>query len=133
MYTQHRENEEEKYKRDLMYRLLLDPQADDILKQTTIHIVQHVLQRYPNASNRLQQTLNRCIENPTRVAIHGLLFFALFQEHDIQNIFKDKVNPNKLQQFIQTQLETESEKFLSGIHTSLRAYVEDTRWHYCMK
>ena len=133
MYAQNRINEEEKYKKDFIYRLLLDEQANDILIQTCTHIINCIHETYPNTSNRLKQVFNRCIENPTRVAMHGLLFFALFQEPKLQNIFKNKVNPQKLKHFTEKQLEEESQKFLNGIHTSLRAYVEDTRWHYCLE
>lgn len=123
----------QRQKRDLMYHLIVNTDAktlDDICNK----ISNHVLAKYPTASIRLKNMLHKIASSPDRIAKHGLLFFALFQESDTQNVFSSnelqRVPPEKFKWFLEHELPTLVEKLLKGSFTSLRAFVEDARWTY---
>jgi hypothetical protein len=68
-----------------------------------------------------------------RVAKHALIFFALYQAPSLCQLFTHptpRVPPEKFTRFVQTELPVMVEKLMQGSFTSLRAFVEDTRWVY---
>ena len=83
-------------------------------------------------STRMKNILNRTITSDDRVAKHALLFFALYQEPQLYTTFMNRicVPPDKFTLFVKTELPTTVDKLLRGAFTSLRAFVEDTRWTY---
>lgn len=123
--------------RDMMYRLIVDTKTD-ILQSLCEAIVSHLLQKYgkdpkKGCSVRLQKMLKKTLKDESRVAKHGLLMFALFQEPEVvAMITRDttRIPPEKFQRFIQHDLPTLSNQLLTGSFTSMQAYVEDARWAY---
>ena len=84
-------------------------------------------------SVRLRNMLNQTITSDDRVAKHALLFFALRQEPELYKLFVNdtpSVPPEKFALFVQKELPMTVDKLLRGAFTSLRAFVEDTRWTY---
>lgn len=84
-------------------------------------------------STRMKNILNQTITSDDRVAKHAFLFFALYQEPQLYNTFMNQtpcVPPDKFTLFVQKELPMTVDKLLRGAFTSLRAFVEDTRWTY---
>jgi|TARA_B110000977_G_scaffold190046_1_gene260351 hypothetical protein len=125
---------------DLLYHLFINTQTktlDDVCGQ----IATTLKERYgeEHISIRLQNMLTRTQQDSDRIAKHGLLLFALFQEPDVRSIFMGtgpdnppRVPPEKFQYFVDTELPACVDKLLTGALTSLRAFVEDARWGYCI-
>ena len=124
---------------DLLYHLFVNTNTstlDDICNQIRLKLHD----KYKDEmSIRLKNMIKRSTTTQDRVAKHGLLLFALYQEPEIRTIFmgngKDKtprVPPEKFQYFIEHELPNCSENLLKGALTSLRAFVEDARWNYCI-
>ena len=123
---------------DLLYHLLVNTSTstlDEICQEIAVMLTQ----KYQPMSIRLQNMIQRATHTSDRVAKHGFLMFSLYQEPDIQTIFmgngKDKlprVPPEKFHHFVNVDLPQCTEKLLNGALTSLRAYVEDARWGYCI-
>ncbi len=126
--------EKKRQQSDLMYHIIVNSRADtlnDICNQIKTNIFN--VYKEENMSKRLKQILNKICQNDDRVAKHALVFFALSQESNIQNIFiKDtpKVPPEKFKFFIDHELPKLLDKLVKGAFTSLRAFVEDSRWAY---
>ena len=120
---------------DLLYHLFINTNTstlDDICNQ----IATKLKQKYKDEmSIRLKNMIRRSTSTRDRVAKHGFLLFALFQEPEIRLIFMGetpRVRPEKFQHFVEHELPACSEKLLKGALTSLRAFVEDARWNYCI-
>lgn len=135
-YQQQHEIEINRQKNDLMYHILVNTNAttlDDVCNK----IIANVMQNYTQQSVRLQNMLQKITETDDRVAKHALLFFALYQERDTKSFFLNSKNsevsrvpPEKFTSFVQNELPPLVEKLMNGAYTSLRAFVEDTRWTY---
>jgi len=136
MTTQYKEQQEveiRRQKNDLMYHVILNVDAttlDDVCN----NIIDNVTKNYTGQSVRLQNMLRKIKETDDRVAKHALLFFALYQEPNIKSFFLNskvpRVPPKKFTTFVQKELPPLVEKLMNGAYTSLRAFVEDTRWTY---
>ena len=120
---------------DLLYHLFVNTNTstlDDICNQ----ISKDLNAKYKDdMSVRLKNMIHRATMTKDRVAKHGFLLFALFQEPEIRDIFMGetpRVPPEKFKHFIDVELPACSEKLLKGALTSLRAFVEDARWNYCI-
>ena len=97
---------------DLLYHLFINTQTktlDDVCGQ----IATTLKERYgeEHISVRLQNMLTRTQQDSDRIAKHGLLLFALFQEPDVRSIFMGtgpdnppRVPPEKFQYFVDTEL-----------------------------
>tara|TARA_B110001452_G_C15192822_1_gene414097 strand:+ start:113 stop:532 length:420 start_codon:yes stop_codon:yes gene_type:complete len=136
MSTQYKEQHEieiRRQKNDLMYHILVNTDAttlDDVCNK----IIKQVINNYTGQSVRLQNMLRKIKETDDRVAKHALLFFALYQEPNTKSFFLNskvpRVPPEKFTTFVQNELPPLVEKLMNGAYTSLRAFVEDTRWTY---
>jgi len=119
-------------KSDLLYHLINNIEAktlDDICAQ----IGKLVLNKYVGPSIRLQQMLQKAVQNDDRIGKHGLLFFALLQEPETRQLFMEdtpRVPPEKFKRFIDVELPLLVTKLTDGAFTSLRAFTEDARWTY---
>ena len=125
--------EQDREKQDLLYHIINNCEAktlDDICGR----IVTFVAEKYPGASIRLKQMLQKVQQTDDRVGKHALVFFALEQEPECRKIFlpdTPRVPPEKFQHFIDKDLPMLVQKLTNGAFTSLRAFAEDTRWTYC--
>jgi hypothetical protein len=84
-------------------------------------------------SPRLLNMLTQTLTSDDRVAKHALIFFALYQEPHLHTFFINEsptVPPEKFTFFVEKELPGTVNKLLRGAFTSLRAFVEDTRWTY---
>tara|TARA_B100000795_G_scaffold53809_1_gene35253 strand:+ start:1884 stop:2303 length:420 start_codon:yes stop_codon:yes gene_type:complete len=132
-YNQQHKIEIRRQQNDLMYHILVNTDAttlDDVCNT----IISDVMQNYTEHSVRLKSMLVKTKESNDRIAKHALLFFALYQEPDIKSFFLNskvpRVPPEKFTTFVQNELPPLVEKLMNGAYTSLRAFVEDTRWTY---
>jgi len=135
-YQQQHEIEINRQKNDLMYHILVNTNAttlDDVCNK----IIVNVMQNYTQQSVRLLNMLQKIKETDDRVAKHALLFFALYQERNTKSFFLNSKNsevsrvpPEKFTSFVENELPPLVEKLMNGAYTSLRAFVEDTRWTY---
>jgi len=132
MYSSMSTIENKREKKDLLYHIINNTDAktlDDICD----HICNQVLQKYPNASLRLKQMLQKTVQTNDRIGKHALVFFALYQEPETRKLFTEdtpRVPPEKFKRFIDEELPPLIEKLTDGAFTSLRAFTEDTRWTY---
>ena len=124
---------------DLLYHLFVNTNTstlDDICNK----IATILKAKYNDEmSIRLQNMIKRSTQTQDRVAKHGFLLFALYQEPEIRTFFmgngdkeSPRVPPEKFRHFVEHELPQCSEKLLKGALTSLRAFVEDARWNYCI-
>lgn len=130
-YAAHHKIDLDRQKSDLMYHILINMEAktlDDICQR----LATTILSDYKDTSVRLKNMLKKTLETDDRVAKHALLFFALYQEPGANAIFlnRPRVPPEKFTLFVQCELPPLVEKLMNGAYTSLRAFVEDTRWTY---
>lgn len=132
-YKEHHEIEINRQKNDLMYHILLNTDAttlDDVCNK----IIGNIMTDYTEHSVRLKNMLQKIKETDDRIAKHALLFFALYQEPNTKSFFLNskvpRVPPKKFTTFVQNELPPLVEKLMNGAYTSLRAFVEDTRWTY---
>lgn len=132
-YTEQHEVEIRRQKNDLMYHILVNTDAttlDDICAK----IIDNVMVDYTEHSVRLQNMLRKIKVHEDRIAKHALLFFALYQEPNTKSYFLHstvpRVPPEKFTSFVEKELPPLVEKLMNGAYTSLRAFVEDTRWTY---
>ena len=125
--------EETREKQDLLYHIINNNEAktlDDICER----IATFVLNKYPDASLRLKNMLQKVKQSDDRIGKHSLVFFALQQEPECREIFlpeTPRVPPEKFQHFVDKELPALVKKLTNGAFTSLRAFAEDTRWTYC--
>ena len=126
--------ENRREKRDLLYHIINNIEAktlDDICQRIT----SHVLAKYGDSiSIRFRQMLQKVTHNEDRVGKHAFVFFALAREPETRQLFMSetpRVPPEKFQRFVEDELPTLVSKLTNGAFTSLRAFVEDTRWTYC--
>jgi hypothetical protein len=119
---------------DVLRRLILDVGQRDRLKDLCRTFVGRLRDTYENPSTRLNHIWTEICETDDRVALHGFLFFCL-RKHKwaIEEVLKDAgAPPEKISRFVLEILPDLSQKLLRGTFTSLRSYVEDARWQYCM-
>lgn len=121
-------------KKDLLYHIINNIEAetlDDICQR----IASHVVNKYGDSiSIRLRQILQKVTQNEDRIGKHAFVFFALAQEPESRQLFMSetpRVPPEKFKRFIDDELPILVDKLTNGAFTSLRAFVEDTRWTYC--
>ena len=83
-------------------------------------------------SKRLQNIFKRVLSDNDRVAKHSLLLFAMAYDPELlQGWSKNiKVPPEKMNTFVKHYLHQNITNLLEGTFTSVRAFVEDLRWHY---
>ena len=134
MYAAIDKVEKHRCKSDKMYRCILDCKSDDLTHVCT-GILSHLEKEFVGQmSPRLQRTLLEVINTSDRIAKHGLLFFALNEEKEIQEFFLSDqfqhVPPQKFLFFVNSELPKLVDKLLNGSFTSLRSFVEDSRWTY---
>ena len=110
---------------------LLLSQDEKCLKKECQDVVQRVLKDHA-CSTRLQNIFKRILNDEDRVAKHSLLLFAMaYDPQLLQGWSKNvKVPPEKMNIFINHYLHQNIKNLLEGTFTSVRAFVEDLRWHY---
>tara|TARA_B110000003_G_scaffold253614_1_gene269050 strand:- start:500 stop:901 length:402 start_codon:yes stop_codon:yes gene_type:complete len=126
--------ERQRQKDDLLYHMITNSEATT-LNDVCMKISEHLISKYSqsNMSTRFKLILNKVCTSNDRVAKHALVFFALCREKEIQNIFMagtPRVPPQKFTYFTEQDLPKLLEKLAKGAFTSLRAFVEDSRWTY---
>ena len=119
---------------DMLYDCLTNVESEQ-LNSACAHIYAQLSQRWSveEMSPRLRNTLHQSLTSEDRVAKHALLFFALYREPTTHTLFlgeTPRVPPDKFGRFVEQELPAMVEKLLHGSFTSLRAFVEDTRWVY---
>lgn len=132
MYQQMSGIEKQRCKSDKLYDCIVNTESTEL--NAICSDVYTILTNRWNShmSTRMKNILNRTITSDDRVAKHALLFFALYQEPQLYTTFMNRicVPPDKFTLFVKTELPTTVDKLLRGAFTSLRAFVEDTRWTY---
>ena len=133
MYQQMTAIETSRCKSDVMYDCIVNVESKhlDALCRDIYNIVCNRWDQ--DMSVRMKNTLTQTITSNDRVAKHALLFFALRQEPQLYQLFVNEnptVPPEKFALFVQKELPMTVDKLLRGAFTSLRAFVEDTRWTY---
>ena len=126
--------ERNRQKDDLLYHIITNSEATT-LNDICTKITKHLIDKYSedNMSTRFKLILKKVCENSDRVAKHALVFFALCREKEIQDIFMantPRVPPEKFTYFVNHDLPDLIDKLAKGAFTSLRAFVEDSRWTY---
>jgi hypothetical protein len=126
--------EKNRSKSDKMYRCIIDCKSSD-LDQVCSNVISHLEKEFVGQmSPRLHRTLLEVINTNDRIAKHGLLFFALNEANELQNIFLcdqfQHVPPQKFLFFVNSELPKLVDKLLNGSFTSLRSFTEDCRWTY---
>lgn len=133
MYKQMTEIENQRCQSDKLYDCIVNTESDH-LNLLCSHIYKMVSRRWKEQmSTRMKNILEMTVASDDRVAKHALLFFALYQEPEMYTLFINKtpcVPPAKFTPFVQQELPVVVGKLLRGSFTSLRAFVEDTRWTY---
>ena len=134
MYKQMSESESVRCRSDMLYDCIVNVHSDQ-LDNICTEICNIVAQRWePNVqSTRMKNMMKQTLASDDRVAKHALLFFALYQEPSLQTLFINevpRVPPEKFAFFLEKELPQTVQKLLKGAFTSLRAFVEDTRWTY---
>lgn len=133
MYQQMSAIEQQRCKSDQLYDCIVNTESEKL--DTICAEIYNILTNRWEAqmSTRMKNMLNQTITLDNRVAKHALLFFALYQEPQLYNTFVNQtpcVPPEKFTLFVQKELPMTVDKLLRGAFTSLRAFVEDTRWTY---
>lgn len=119
---------------DLLYHIIVNSEAktlNDICEKISTYLYREYGDE--NMSKRLKITICKVCQSSDRVAKHALVFFALYHEPEIRNIFisdTPRVPPQKFKHFVEKELPKLLDKLARGAFTSLRAFVEDTRWTY---
>ena len=133
LYTAMERVEKKRRDRDELYALFMDEDPKE-LNSICRSLVAELLERYTDSSKRMRCMLKRICDDTNRLAKHGLILFALYQEPWFveQFVKRRHVDPNKFSRFVHDNLKTSCEQLLGGVHTSMQAFVEDTRWRYCM-
>jgi len=119
---------------DMLYDCVVNVESEH-LQQICQHILEHIHKKWSSTemSSRLKNMLHQVAVSEDQVAKHALIFFALYQEPFLCQLFTHptpRVPPEKFTRFVQTELPVMVEKLMQGSFTSLRAFVEDTRWVY---
>ena len=119
---------------DMLYDCIVNVDSEH-LQQLCNHIHQHITEKWSSTdmSSRMANMLRQVVVTDDRVAKHALIFFALYQVPSLCQLFTHptpRVPPEKFTRFVQTELPVMVEKLMQGSFTSLRAFVEDTRWVY---
>ena len=119
---------------DMLYDCIVNVESQHLL-QLCHHIHRHVTEKWSsdNMSSRMTNMLRQVVVSDDRVAQHALLFFALYHAPSLCQLFTHptpRVPPEKFTRFVQIELPIMVEKLMQGSFTSLRAFVEDTRWVY---
>lgn len=126
--------ERQRQKDDLLYHIITNGEAEtlnDICQKIKKHL--EIKYKDDQMSTRLKLILKKVCDSNDRVAKHALVFFALCREHDIREIFMaetPRVPPEKFKYFVEHDLPGLLDKLAKGAFTSLRAFVEDSRWNY---
>ena len=134
MYQQMSRIEMGRCSSDLLYDCVVNVESEQ-LQHICHQIHRHVTEKWGSdeMSLRLKNVLRQVMVSDDRVAKHALIFFALYQAPSLCQLFTHptpRVPPEKFTHFVQTELPVMVEKLMQGSFTSLRAFVEDTRWVY---
>ncbi len=134
MYQQMSRIEMGRCSSDRLYDCVVNVESEQ-LQHICNQIHQHVTDKWSSdeMSTRLKNVLRQVVVSDDRVAKHALIFFALYQAPVLCRLFTHptpSVPPDKFTHFVQTELPAMVEKLMHGSFTSLRAFVEDTRWVY---
>lgn len=125
---------------DMLYDCIVNTDSNHLYPVCN-DICQKILKKWPDSesstnlrvSTRLRNMLHKTASDNDRIAKHAVIFLALYSEPWARDIFLSdtpKVPPAKFNDFVGTELPKLVEKLLTGSFTSLRAFVEDTRWVY---
>jgi len=133
IYKSMEQFEVEREKKDLLYHMINNNEAST-LNDIVDRVISHVSTKYDGGSIRLKQMLQKVRMSEDRVGKHALVFFALREEPSCRSLFLSdtpRVPPEKFKRFVEDELPELVDKLTNGAFTSLRAFVEDTRWTYC--
>ena len=126
--------EQKRCDEDVLRRLILDVGERERLKELCRTFVARLRATYENPSARLNRIWTEICDTDDRVALHGFRFFCL-RKHKwaVEEMLRDNgAPPEKISSFVLEILPELTTKLLRGTFTSLRSYVEDGRWQYCM-
>ena len=119
---------------DILRRVILDNGEHAKLKRICGIFIDKLRETFPNPSTRLDRIWTECATTDDRITLHGFLFFCL-RKHKwaVEHILADSgAPPEKISRFVLEILPDLTTKLLRGSFTSLRCFVEDARWQYCM-
>lgn len=133
IYDAMRAVEQRRCESDILYRILVD-ESGDVLKPLCRNFVAQIRAEHATRSKRLDRILDEICTTDDRIALHGFLFFCLRKsEWAVNEILRDaSAPPDKVSAFVMNILPRLTDQLLRGGFTSLRSYVEETRWQYCM-
>jgi hypothetical protein len=134
MYKRMSSIEQSRCVSDMLYDCIANTESSH-LSPVCQEICQKLLQSWPESkvSTRLRNMLLKTKLDNDRIAKHAVIFLALHSEPWAREIFLNdtpKVPPAKFNDFVSIELPKLVNKLLTGSFTSLRAFVEDTRWVY---
>ena len=134
LYQQMSRIEKGRCSSDMLYDCVVNIDSEH-LQNICNHIHRHITEKWSSdeMSARMKNMLRQVMVSEDRVAKHALLFFSLYQTPSLCTLFTHptpRVPPEKFTYFVQTELPVMVEKLMQGSFTSLRAFVEDTRWVY---
>lgn len=89
---------------------------------------------FPKISKRWKNILERAINDECRIAKHGALLFGIYLTPSyVEKLIREsRVNPQKMQYFIQVHLAPMCQQHLNGEEKmdSMQAFVEEARMRY---
>ena len=135
LYHQADKIENTRMSKDLLYRVIMDPDTTELNKAVD-HFTKMINERRTEngklASTRMNRMLDLCKADTNRLLKHSLILFALQLEPWAVEYFmkNNRSPPEKLSSFISTELKEAVSQLLKGSYTSLQAFVEDARWRY---
>ena len=135
LYHQADKIENARMSKDLLYRVIMDPDITELNKAVdhfTKMIREHRTEGGKLSSTRMNRMLDLCKADTNRLLKHSLILFALQLEPWAVEYFmrNNRSPPEKLSSFISTELKEAVSQLLKGSYTSLQAFVEDARWRY---
>jgi len=135
LYHQADKIEEARMAKDLLYRVIMDPDItalDNAVKHFVKMIREKRTQNGKLSSTRMNRMLELCEADSNRLLKHSLILFALQLEPWAVTYFMEnnRSPPEKLSSFVSSELKDAVSQLLKGSYTSLQAFVEDARWRY---
>jgi len=135
LYHQAEKIEQARMSKDLLYRVIMDPDTTELnkaVKHFVTMIRKHRTDGGKLSSRRMNRMLDLCQADTNRLMKHSLILFGLQLEPWAVNYFmeQNRCPPEKLSSFISTELKDAVSQLLKGSYTSLQAFVEDARWRY---
>ena len=115
---------------DMIMSMLLGD--DDKLEACLNSLFKVVLDKFPNCSKRMKETLRKTIEHGDRASKHAMLFFGMCRCTDwCRTLLKENNIPSmKFKRFFEDGLKKNTRNLLTGSIICIQDYVEETRKEY---